>query len=693
MSLNLQRFNLNRMVPGSKLFMSSLSQRIVLAIVVYIVIALIFLSSVMPERYDLKEGEIAVRDIKAPKDIIDQGATQKEMENVIKSVNPKFDYDEKVYLEALNNVTDFFKKLYMYKLSNAPINEKVKNMEELSPIILDETHYKVLLEMQEKDLKLIEEKTKELINKYMKKQITDDSVENVKLEAKFDIDKLNIAAVSKDIITQIIYKVIKPNMIYNQTATELAKMEAIQKVKPVTYKKGQIIIKEGEVITKEKIELLKSLGLLGNPIKVDFLLILGSLTLVLLLELLVIYYLSTFQKKIYGNINYLAFIVVICMIFFAVVGSLYKYSVYLIPMSALSFLIGILVNVEVSILVVSTVFVLMLPMIGMDLNALVFLLTSSVSAILRVKKFYQRYDLALSGLLIGITNMISIISIGFIVSSEIKKVLILSIFGFLNGIISIIFAIGTLPFWETTFGILTPIKLLELSNPNQPLLKRLLLDAPGTYHHSILVANLAEAAAEDIGANGLLARVGAYYHDVGKLKRPYFFKENQFTQENPHDKIVPNLSVLIITSHVKDGVEIAEKYKLPRQVIDIINEHHGTTLVTYFYQKAIQCTDNCKEEYYRYPGPKPSTKEAAIVMLADSVEAAVRSLSEPTEKNIENMVRKIIRDRLDDGQLDNCDLTLKDLEKIANSFMRILNGMFHDRIEYPDVNLKNGKEV
>ena len=211
------------------------------------------------------------------------------------------------------------------------------------------------------------------------------------------------------------------------------------------------------------------------------------------------------------------------------------------------------------------------------------------------------------------------------------------------------------------------------------------METPGTYHHSILVGNLAEAAAEAVGADGLLARVGSTYHDLGKLKRPYFFAENQFGIDNPHDKIAPSLSTLIITSHVKDGIELARENKLPDVVIDFIAQHHGTDLVKFFYHRAKENDgENIQEKDFRYPGPKPQTKETAIVSLADAVEAAVRSLVKPTPGKIEALVRKIIRDRLDDGQLDESDLTFKDLNKIAEAFVKVLNGIYHARVEYPE---------
>jgi len=229
---------------------------------------------------------------------------------------------------------------------------------------------------------------------------------------------------------------------------------------------------------------------------------------------------------------------------------------------------------------------------------------------------------------------------------------------------------------------------MELSNPNQPLLKRLLVEAPGTYHHSIVVGNLAETAAEEIGGNGLLARVGSLYHDIGKIKRPYFFTENQEAYKNVHDDLEPSLSALVIAAHVKEGVELAKKYKLPKDIINIINQHHGTSLITYFFHRALKengsNVEEIAEENYRYAGPKPQFKEAGVILLADSLEAATRSLTNPTATRIKTLVKEIIQKNLEDGQLDECDLTLKDLNKIGESFSRILTGMFHSRVEYPD---------
>ena len=272
-----------------------------------------------------------------------------------------------------------------------------------------------------------------------------------------------------------------------------------------------------------------------------------------------------------------------------------------------------------------------------------------------------------------------------------------NLWGVLNGFLAVILTIGILPFLESYFDITTSFKLMELSNPNQPLLKKMIVEAPGTYHHSIVVGNLSETAAEEIGSNGLLARVGAIYHDIGKIKRPYFFTENQEAYRNIHDDMEPSLSALVIASHVKEGIELAKKNKLPKDIIDIIAQHHGTGLITYFFHRAVKenglAVDAVAEENYRYSGPKPQTKEAGIILLADSLEAATRSLTNPTATRIKTLVKEIIQKNLESGQLEECDLTLKDLDKIGDSFARTLTGMFHTRVEYPDDDLiKKAKE-
>jgi putative nucleotidyltransferase with HDIG domain len=242
---------------------------------------------------------------------------------------------------------------------------------------------------------------------------------------------------------------------------------------------------------------------------------------------------------------------------------------------------------------------------------------------------------------------------------------------------------------EIIFAYTTDIKLLELANSEQPILKNLIIQAPETHSHSIIIGNLVEAAAKAINANPILAKVAAYYHDIGKIKKPMYFIENQKGGDNPHNKLTPSMSSLILLSHVKDGVALAKENRLGQKIIDIIQQHHGTSLISYFYQKAKEKENpgvqEVNEKDYRYPGPKPQTKEAGIVMLADAVEAASRTLSDPTPSRIKGLTQKIINKIFADGQLDECELTLKDLHEIGNSFNRILNAIYHQRIGYPSM--------
>jgi len=280
-----------------------------------------------------------------------------------------------------------------------------------------------------------------------------------------------------------------------------------------------------------------------------------------------------------------------------------------------------------------------------------------IAGVYSVSHLSQRSDLARAGLFVGAANAVGVLAVGIISGLSPKQLAVGAVLGVVNGLFASVFTVGTLHWFETGFKITSAVRLLEISNPNRPLLRRLLMEAPGTYHHSILVGNLAEAAAELVGADSLLVRVGAMYHDIGKLKRPYFFIENQFSSENPHDKIAPTLSTLIITSHIKDGLELAKEHKLPAPILEIMEQHHANGLVTFFYHKAKEGEkpETVSEAEFRYDAPKPQTKEAALVCLADSVEAAVRSLKEPSPGQIPGLVRKIIKDKLNDGQLDECN--------------------------------------
>jgi len=359
----------------------------------------------------------------------------------------------------------------------------------------------------------------------------------------------------------------------------------------------------------------------------------------------------------------------------------------LLPVSLAGMLITPLIGKEVSFTAIFFISLIVSFFKGFHLDFLIFSLIGGTVATLGSLYVRRRVDMVKVGGIVGIFNAVFLLGWGWIRSGSGGEIFRQSLWGLSNGIICSILSIGILPILEFLFGVVTEARLLELCDLNSPLLRDLRKEAPGTYQSSLIVASLAENAAEKVGANALLARVGAYYHDVGKLKNPLYFVENQTPQsKNIHERINPALSSLILTSHVKEGVNLAKKYRLPPPVVDIIKQHHGTTLTSFFYQKAKKNNqgENVREEDFRYPGPKPKSKEAAIVMLADAVEAASRSLEEPSPSRLRNLVEKVIKEKIEDGQLDEAPLTLGEIDQIKESFLQTLSGIYHSRIEYPE---------
>jgi hypothetical protein len=363
-----------------------------------------------------------------------------------------------------------------------------------------------------------------------------------------------------------------------------------------------------------------------------------------------------------------------------------RFNPYLLPSAAGIMVIAVLLRPRVALYTTAVLSLLVAVIAGGDIRLGLVTFIGSTVGVYAIKRMHHRTDLIVAGLRVGAANALAVTAIGLIDQLPIfPHILRDTAYGLASGIAVGVIAIGALPYLEHLFGLVTPIKLLELSNPSHPLLRRLQMEAPGTYHHSIVVANLAEAAGEAIGADSLLVRVGAYYHDIGKIRRPVFFVENQIGVENPHEKMAPSLSALTVLAHVRDGMEYAREQRLPEAIIRFIPEHHGTSLITYFYHQAMERGDTVDEEVFRYEGPKPQSRETAILMLADGVEGAVRAMPRPTPDRMEQVVRRMIRERLEDGQLDECDLTFRDLDIIAQTFTRLLASMFHPRVEYPDL--------
>jgi hypothetical protein len=362
---------------------------------------------------------------------------------------------------------------------------------------------------------------------------------------------------------------------------------------------------------------------------------------------------------------------------------------YLLPFAAGAMLVRIIINSETALVFTAIVAVMVGVLFGNNLFFALYALIGSLVGAHWVRQCMERSILFRAGLRLGLVNLLLIFALQLLVGHGFdSQVLFKLCFGFASGLLCAVLVTGTVPLVESLFKYTTDIKLLELANMNNPVLRELMIQAPGTYHHSVVVGNLVEAAAEAINANPLLSRVAAYYHDIGKIKKPLYFIENIRDHDNKHDKLSPSMSALILTAHVKDGVEMAREQRLGEPLVAIIQQHHGTALMKFFYEKAKNKAGadaaSIDDRDFRYPGPKPQTREAALIMLADAVEAASRTLADPTPARIQGMVQKIINNIFIDGQLDECELTLKDLHQIARSFNQILAGIYHHRVDYPE---------
>jgi len=501
-----------------------------------------------------------------------------------------------------------------------------------------------------------------------------------------ETEELRLGNNAEAVVAGVVQTLLRPNFIFNVRETDKRKQAALASIEPVreTIKKGQILIRKGDIVTSEQIQAMEQLGLHKGQVNEQG--IFGLAIFVLTIMAMILVYLNKYAEPIYQNDLHLVLLGLIIVVTLLIGKAAHYYSDFAAPIAAGALLTAILIDTRLG-LFISIILAMMFGVIAdHDLRVVIVSLVGSIVGVYSVSKMAHGYSLTKTGLWIGTVNFIVIGSTGFIEQIGGTKILLQGLLGAINGIAAAVITTGLLPYLEHTFNITTPMKLLDFTKPNHPLMQRLLLEAPGTYHHSILVGNLAETAADVIGADPVTARVGAYYHDIGKIKRPYFFIENQVDGDNPHDKIAPSLSTLIVTAHIKDGVDLCRDYKLPNVIIDLVKQHHGTTLVSYFYKRATENEHGeCViEADFRYEGPRPQTREAALVMLADACEAAVRSIGNPNINRIEAAVRKIIRERLHDGQLNDCNLTLKDLNTIGDVFIKVLSSMFHKRIEYPD---------
>ena len=650
----------------------------------------VFLISLVPPQVELKVGEVSPIDVRATKEVVDEAATEALRAEVIAGVSEVYDSNPRV-LDEINGLFDDL----LSKLNTLASSEEIATQDivrELRPFVSDDVSDTDIIGVMATSPAVVESaisRVRQAVEDVLSRGLKSENLDKAKEDVKSQLAATNsIPEQVARFLAGFIDKNLKPNLILNQEETDKKIRQALAQVEPVRIRRDEFIVRKGELVTENHIVLLEKLGIMGA--RVRFSQVSGAFLIALLFCGFTGVYLVTYHADALTPKN-TALLALVIMLSLVVLKLLTGISGFLAPVPFAVMLSATLIDRRFAAFFGAGLAFASGVLAGFEVKYVALALTSGLASALAVKKVWNRTQLFKAGLVVAIVGGATYTCLGLTGAMALEGasvwrevMLVLA-----NGPLSAVLAVGSLPIFETMFGILTPIRLLELSNPEHPLLNRLLMEAPGTYHHSIMVGNLAEAAATAIGADSLLARVGAYYHDIGKIKRPYLFTENQvFDMENPHDRMSPSLSSTVIMSHVKDGVELAREYKVPEQIIDFIREHHGTGLASYFYVKATEeaAAKNKKppEEWaFRYEGPRPGSKETAIVMLADSIEAATRSLSRPTPDRIESVVRKIIQERLFDHQLDRSDLTLRELDTIAETFVQVLTGLFHTRIQYP----------
>jgi len=672
--------------------------RPVLAVALVAVLTFYFAVSFIPGRVDVEVDLPSPQSFKAPFDMIDRPTTERLRREAAERIPDLYEPDPEVDESVMARLEEDFAVLRdVAAVPDLAPEQQAALLEHEMGIAFTEDVVQGVLQLTPRTIDLLENTARTIMADMLAQGIRAEELESARHRVPEAVRIYEFDRPATVFLSLLLQNRLQANLVFNEEATLAAREQAQASVEPRIIRRDEIIVFEGERITEDDLVRLRDAGLLRPDAAYPS--VAGALLMSVVLVGLTAGYLRFFEPETMGRTIRLVLLALIVVSTLVVARFTWLISGYAMPTAAGSMLLALLLSPQVAIFATVLMAATLGIVTGGQLVLALVVLVGGLVGIFSVTRVGQRSDLMRAGLYVGLVNGLMIIT--WLLLHGAGNLLEMALWrdvlwGVASGVVSAVLTIGSLPFLETFSGILTPVRLLELANPDQPLLRRLLVEAPGTYHHSIMVANLTEAAVERVGGNSLLARVGAYYHDIGKLKRPYFFAENQFGGENPHDKINPNLSALIITAHVKDGVEMAREHRLPAELIRFIQEHHGTMRVQYFYNKAMEETggEGLLEENFAYPGPVPQTRETAICMLADSAEAAARAMTKPTPGRIEATVRKIIKDRLNDGQLDRCDLTLKDLNLIADTFTQILNGIFHARIEYPEPPaLPRGKEA
>ncbi|MGE7978784.1 MULTISPECIES: HD family phosphohydrolase [unclassified Psychrobacillus] len=683
---------------------------IIIILLTSISMFLLIKGSVQENTYDISLMNLAPETIRSVKTMEDPVKTEEEKERAAAEVSPVYQFQEETAENQSTIAESIFDSVLDVKGEISPDEPEsaVESLQKLkkemnvltendSFVPLTDDALNILLKQNPATLNEAKEKLPVLVEETLNEPIR---TENLAIERDKVVQKVRTTFNFPDDVTNVLISIARGSIIAteikNDELTDLRIEQAKASVEPTRILQGQILVQKGEIVSKEVYRQLELLGMLTN--KSSYKPYIGvSLFVLLTMWVLFGQTIRVKESNLHNakNLIVVAFSVIVSVLMMKVLQSVaYNFDIiiaFLFPTAMVSMLVYILVN-ERAAFISNFVVAAYAGIIFQEgytnifqMEVALYILFGGIAGIFAMQHMYNTSQILRSSLIVASVNLTFILFYLLMTKTTYEFTDIAFYIGaaLVSGVLSGALTLGILPFFESAFGILSTMRLIELSSPNHPLLKKILTETPGTYHHSLMVANLAEAACEAIGANGLLARVGCYYHDIGKTNRPGFFIENQVNGYNPHDNLSPEASKDIIISHAVDGADILKKNKLPKEIIDVAEQHHGTSLLKFFYHKAKEMNPNIAEGSFRYPGPKPQTKEIAIISVADSVEAAVRSMKEPNAEKIHRLIQSIIKDKVIDGQFDECDLSFKEIKKIEESFCSTMNGTFHSRIEYP----------
>ncbi|NME48994.1 HD family phosphohydrolase [Enterococcus cecorum] len=685
---------------------------------------LVIFTSVRTKSIHYYEGQVVEESIRANKTIENTEATKKRRQIAAEAVTPEYTFQEdiaKQQYQYVNRLFELVKKVeknaqekYQEALDNQKADDVAPSISVTDEIVdlkkqfesldadsltfyqnFDDTFYKELFSISSEELNEIQSLSLKYIDQEFKKQIKEADVTAILKELNQQVNELKTTETSKNLVKTILSKAIVPNSFLNEKKTEQLRQKARDDVQPVMIYQGEIIVREGSQIDAAAMEKLKLLGLTNQRGSIFPMV---ALILVIILQLIVLYSITRQEKDLKRRIIKIVFYLLMMFVSIVVMKTIQviqnesiSYLSLLYPAMFTPFAVNVLLERRLAI--VAALFQVILvnfifyDAIGTSVVTIIVIAYLFAGLMGTLLKRHNLYKQRLQAMLLALgfpffMNVIVVIMQGMSFSDT--KTYLTLICGFIGNVISLLLMVGLFPYIELLVSDDSMIVLNELSNPNHPLLKQLLEEAPGTYHHSMMVANLSANAVAAINGRSLLTRVACYYHDIGKLKHANFFVENlPHGAENPHNFLLPEDSKQIIFGHVIDGAKILEQYHMPQMVIDICNQHHGTTLMKFFYVKAKERDPQTRESDYRYPGPKPQTKEAAVVSIADSCEAAVRAMDHPSNEKIQKFVHQLIESRILDGQLNESGVTLNELAIIEKSIVNGLCSTFHSRIKYP----------